>query len=101
MKLRAVIFDIYKTVLEVGPPPADREGQWQQLACDRFGIAPPLSFAEFTATCDKVIAREHALARTAGIMHPEIYWPDVVTEVLPSLKLLPPVERDDFLFQQQ
>ena len=101
MKFRAVIFDIYKTVLEVGPPPVDREGKWQQLAHDRLGIAPPLSFAQFTADCEGVIAREHALARKAGILHPEIFWPDVVTEIMPGLKRLPAVERDDFLFQQQ
>src|SRR5688572_25390437 len=100
MKLRAVIFDIYKTVLDVGPPSADREGKWQQLTRDRLGVALPLSFAEFTAACEEVIVREHALALRAGILHPEIYWPDVVTEVMPGLKWLPAVERDDFLLQQ-
>lgn len=101
MSVRAVIFDVYKTILEVGPPPPDREEKWRMLARDWLGATPRLEFAAFTAACDQVIAREHALARAAGISHPEIYWPDIVTEVLPELGSLSAATRGDFLFEQQ
>jgi FMN phosphatase YigB (HAD superfamily) len=101
MKLRAVIFDIYQTVLGVGPPPADREYRWQQLVRERFGSASAMSFAGFAAACDRVIAREHERARAAGILCPEIFWPHVVAEVLPQLQPLAALERDDFLLALQ
>ena len=101
MKIRAVIFDVYKTMLEVQPPSNDPEARWQVLARSRFGAAAGLRFAEFSARCDHIIAREHARARSVGILHPEVFWPDVVGEALPELATLPPEDRDEFLFQQQ
>ena len=101
MSVRAVIFDVYKTILEVGPPPSDREEKWRALARDWLGAMPRLELAAFAAACEQVIAREHALARAAGISHPEIYWPDVATEVLPELGSFSAETRADFLFQQQ
>jgi FMN phosphatase YigB (HAD superfamily) len=101
MKLRTVIFDIYKTVLDVGPAPANQEGKWQTLVRDRFGAAPRLTLAEFATACDAIIAREHAVARAAGVPHPEIFWPDIVAEVLPELSSLPDSDQSEFLFQQQ
>ena len=101
MKLRAVIFDVYQTVLEVGPPPVDREDRWHAMVGRTLGILPRLRMSEFNAACEQVIGREHARARAAGVPHPEIFWPDVVTKVLPELAKLPVPERDDFLFQQQ
>jgi FMN phosphatase YigB (HAD superfamily) len=31
LKIRAVIFDIYGTLLQVGAPPADADVRWQKL----------------------------------------------------------------------
>ena len=31
MSIRAVIFDIYDTLLEVGPPPPDAARRWENL----------------------------------------------------------------------
>jgi FMN phosphatase YigB (HAD superfamily) len=101
MKLRAVIFDLYQTVLEVGPPPVDRDARWTALACEALGAAPRLSIARFMADCDRVIAREHSVARAAGIPFPEIFWPDITLEVWPELALLPAPARDEFLLRQQ
>src|SRR5512145_2857530 len=101
MKIRAVIVDVYKTLLEVRPAGGDPEVRWQALARARFGPAVGLRFAEFTACCDRIIEREHARARAAGIPHPEIFWPDVVGEALPELASLSPADREEFLFQQQ
>jgi putative hydrolase of the HAD superfamily len=101
MSVRAIIFDIYKTVLDVAPPPGDREEGWQELARKWFGVPSRLRLAEFSAACDAVIAREHARAHAAGIARPEIYWPAVVVEVLPEVASLPATQQDEFLLQQQ
>jgi FMN phosphatase YigB (HAD superfamily) len=101
MKLRAIIFDIYKTVLNVAPPPADREEQWQQLARRWFNAAPRLKLKEFVAATETAIAREHAAARSAGVNWPEIFWPEIASEVLPEVAVLAVASRDDFLLEQQ
>lgn len=94
MKVRAIIFDIYGTLLEVGPPPPDAEKMWRELGRETFGIEPRLRLSQFKTACDKVIAREHAAARAAGVAFPEVYWPDVVGEVLPEfLRLQAEVRR--------
>jgi FMN phosphatase YigB (HAD superfamily) len=99
MKLRAVIFDIYGTLLEVGPPPRDGSGRWESLWKDMLdGPARPTLF-EFEAACEKIIAREHATARAAGVLYPEIFWPAVAKEALPELARLSEPECDEFLFQ--
>jgi FMN phosphatase YigB (HAD superfamily) len=100
MSVRAVIFDIYGTLLEVGPPPADAPGSWERLWRDSFNTAPPLTLADFSATCDEIIARDHDAARARGIAHPEVFWADIACEALPVLRGLAPDARNDFLFQQ-
>lgn len=97
MSIRAVIFDIYKTLLDVQPPPEDADARWSVLCHETFGGVPRLDLAGFTAACQTVIVREHATARAAGIAYPEVYWPDVVGEVLPETALLPAGHRDAFL----
>jgi FMN phosphatase YigB (HAD superfamily) len=100
MNLRAAIFDIYKTILEVGAPPADAEGRWIALCHELLEGAPRLGLAGFGADCERIVAREHAAARRLGIAWPEIYWPDVVLEVLPELAPLTPARRAEFMFRQ-
>lgn len=101
MTIRAVIFDVYKTLLAVEPPPADREARWQRLAREVLGAPPRLGLGEFVAAVERVIAREHAAARATGIPFPEVYWPAVAGEVLPELGALGEAARADFLFRQQ
>lgn len=101
MKVRAVIFDVYKTLLEVAPAPADAEARWADLARSTFGAPPRRGLAEFLAATEAVIAREHAAARGAGIAFPEVYWPEVVREVLPELAALPGAAQDAFLLRQK
>jgi FMN phosphatase YigB (HAD superfamily) len=84
MKIRAVLFDIYKTLLEVRPAPADAAERWGLLWQKWLKIVPRLDLAEFGAACDAVVAREHKLARAVGVDFPEVYWPDIVREVLPE-----------------
>lgn len=101
MNVRAIIVDIYQTVLEVGPPPADAEARWQALGQEGLNAAPRLRLGQLKAACEGVIDREHRAARAAGISWPEIFWPAVMGEVLPELAALPTTERDEFLVRQQ
>jgi putative hydrolase of the HAD superfamily len=88
MKVRAVIFDIYNTLLEVGPAPEDAEKQWPGLWREYFGNEPRLRLSQFKSACDRVIAREHEAARAAGVSYPEVFWPGVLGEVLPEFTRL-------------
>jgi FMN phosphatase YigB (HAD superfamily) len=100
MKIRAAIFDIYGTLLEVSPPPADAEARWQALWNRQFRGQPRLGLAEFGDQCDQIVRREHAAARARGIPFPEIFWSAVISEVLPELDHLTDLEREDFLYDQ-
>ncbi len=99
MNLRAILFDLYGTLLEISPPPADAPDQWQQLWRATFGPLPRLTLQEFTTQCDQAIAREHAAGHVAGVRHPEVLWPDIAGKVLPELMTLAPDVQSEFLFQ--
>ncbi|MEW6304107.1 MAG: HAD family hydrolase [Verrucomicrobiota bacterium] len=98
MSIKAVVFDIYKTVLTVGAPPPDAAPRWAQL-CSRLPGGAPLSLVEFGAACHEHVAREHATAHAAGIAFPEVFWPDITKAVLPALATLTPKALDEFLLQ--
>ena len=100
VSIQAIIFDIYGTLLEVGPPPSDGEARWQRLCRDMLHVEPRLSRLDFSIASSKAIARRHEVARARGIAWPEIFWPSVVAEVLPELARLPRQDRDEFLFRQ-
>jgi FMN phosphatase YigB (HAD superfamily) len=99
MKPRALISDIYNTLLEIGPPPADAAERWEFLWEDMLADPARLTLEEFAAACEKTIAREHDSAFRVGVQNPEIYWPAVAKEALPELARLAERERDEFLYQ--
>ncbi len=99
MKIRAVIFDIYNTLLEVAPPPANAAERWEFLWQDMLADPARLNLEEFAAGCEKIVAREHAAALRIGVQYPEIYWPAVAQEALPELAHLAEAARDEFLYQ--
>jgi FMN phosphatase YigB (HAD superfamily) len=84
MKPRALIFDIYKTLLAVDPPPADVETRWQHLCQEQLGTTPPMDWAAFLAATRDLVGREHDAARAVGIQNPEVIWPDIVRAALPA-----------------
>lgn len=100
MNARAIIFDVYGTLLEVGPPPPDGEEQWERLWAELGRAGPRLSRLEFSVACHQVIGRRHAAARARGIAWPEVHWPSVVMEVLPEVARLSPADQDEFVFRQ-
>jgi FMN phosphatase YigB (HAD superfamily) len=99
MTIRAVIFDIYGTLLEVGPPPPDADARWQRLCRDLLHTEPRLGRLDFSLATSRVIARLHQAARDRGIPWPEVHWPSVVAEVLPELAQLPRPNQEEFLFR--
>src|SRR3989442_732733 len=99
MKPRALITDIYNTLLEIGPPPADAAERWEFLWEDMLADPARLTLEEFAAACEKIIAREHDFAFRVGVQNPEIYWPAVAKEALPELARLAEGERDEWLYQ--
>lgn len=98
--VRAVIFDIYGTVLHVGPPPPDAQARWETLFRETLGAPPPLSREAFVARANETIARQHAAARARGIPWPEVLWPQIVLEVVPALARLTPEALEDLLYRQ-
>ncbi|HKS35808.1 MAG TPA: HAD family hydrolase [Verrucomicrobiae bacterium] len=99
MKFRAVIFDVYNTILEVGAPPAGSAERWKFLWEAKLADPPRLTLEEFAARCQTIVTREHAAARAVGVPHPEVFWPAVAREALPELGRLNESELDDFLYQ--
>jgi FMN phosphatase YigB (HAD superfamily) len=97
MSIRAVIFDIYRTLLEVLPPPAGAERQWGELWGDFLGGYPTMALHEFGSACGEFMARESAVARAAGIAHPEVLWTDAAAAVLPDFTRLSAEMRDEFI----
>jgi FMN phosphatase YigB (HAD superfamily) len=100
MNIRAVIFDIYGTLLDIGPPPPDADVRWQRLFREMLHIEPSRTRLEFAVASSKVIARHHEAARARDISWPEVDWPSVVTEVVPELAQLPRHGQEEFLFRQ-
>lgn len=98
MKIRAAIFDIYGTLLQVTSPPPDAQARWELIWEDRLKTRPRLNLEQFSAECERAIASEHAEARKRGILHPEVYWPAIVSMVLPEFADLSEIQRSDFRF---
>ncbi len=96
MRLRAVIFDVYRTILRVVPAPGDAASRWPRIWEAHLGGQPRIDHARFTASCEAVIAREHAAARGRGVPYPEVYWPDVVAEVVPEIRWVAGATRRSF-----
>ncbi len=99
VSIRAVICDVYHTLLEVGPPPTDAGERWDALCREVFGSPRRLSLDEFAAKTSTLTAHEHAAAKALGVIHPEIVWPSVAGEALPDLANLSEERREEFLYR--
>ena len=100
MKSRAIIFDIYGTLLDIEPPPPSAAADWQRLYFETFRQNAPFDLPTFANLCAEHIDREHQLARARGILHPEIVWPCIVGDVLPGFASLEPAAQDEFVLRQ-
>jgi FMN phosphatase YigB (HAD superfamily) len=99
MSIRAVICDVYNTLLEVGPPPADAAARWEKLWRTTFKSPLPLSLEQFAGKNAAIIERNHVAAKATGVAWPEVFWPAVAIEAIPDLEPLSDAQRDEFLYQ--
>lgn len=99
--IRAVVFDVYGTLLEVGPPPQDADARWETLFRETLRVEPPVRRTEFVAVCTKIISEMHQTARECGIMYPEVNWPAVVTKAIPDLTRLQSNVLERFVVEQR
>ncbi len=96
--LRAFIFDIYNTLLELRPPQANPELRWPELWRSLPAGLPPLSLRDFNSRCQQIVAQEHARARARRVDFPEVSWPDVARAAVPELAQLSEKQVNDFLY---
>ena len=101
MKPRAIICDVYRTILEVGPPPPAVEQGWMELFQTTFGTSPATRFEDFQQSCHEAVRASHAMAKARGIVCPEVQWPGILRSVLPGFEHLPPDRRMAFQVSQQ
>ncbi|MGC3989553.1 MAG: HAD family hydrolase [Chthoniobacteraceae bacterium] len=99
MKVRAVIFDVYHTLMHVGPPPSDAPERWQALCRKFFGRSFRLSLEEFSDLVRRIVLREHRVAHEEGVAFPEICWPQVVAEALKEVRRLEEPQREEFFLE--
>jgi FMN phosphatase YigB (HAD superfamily) len=96
--VRAIIFDVYKTILDVGEAPLDAERRWYNLLVQTFGSTLDVSLEELTIRCAGIAGEDHSEARGRGIDHPEVNWPTVMKRALPILNSLSEAKLANFIF---
>jgi FMN phosphatase YigB (HAD superfamily) len=96
--VRAIIFDVYKTILDVDEAPLDAEKRWQNLLVQTFGNTPGPNLEEVADRCTSIIREDHSEARGRGIDHPEVNWPTVMKRALPALDSLSAAKLANFIF---
>ena len=96
--VRAIIFDVYKTILEVREAPVDAEKRWRNLLVQTFGSTRDVSLEELAHRCAAIVRDDHSEARGRGIDHPEVNWPTVMKRALPILDSLSEAKLANFIF---
>ncbi len=99
MKIRAAIFDIYNTLLGVGPGPGDAEARWYRFWQKHGQEKPPITLRYFGARAQELILAENEMARGRGVDSPEVYWPEIAARVIAELAALNSTDLDNFLYQ--
>jgi phosphoglycolate phosphatase-like HAD superfamily hydrolase len=79
--IRAVICDVYGTLLQVGPPSKIAAHVWQTLL-PSFGGGGDLSLEEFNACCEALVASENEGRRRCGEPFPDVDWLNIVSAVI-------------------
>jgi FMN phosphatase YigB (HAD superfamily) len=97
-RVRAIICDVYKTILDVREAPSDAEDRWRTLFEEALGSPPALTLEELAIRCRGIVLEDHREARGRGISYPEVNWPSVMKRALPMLDALPHDELDALIF---
>lgn len=100
MKPRVVICDVYHTILAVHAPPPAAESRWLAFWESIPGMKRRMDMDEFSAAVRGIIDAEHATAKAAGVSHPEVFWPTVLSKAVPELAAVPEELRNQLLWQQ-
>ncbi len=95
--MRAVICDVYHTLLRVGAGPEDAEARWVEL-WRRYGMEAVGTLAWFDGACVRETEARNEARRAGGERWPEVEWESVVVAVAPRLGELTAGELDEFLF---
>lgn len=96
-KIRAVICDVYRTILEVLPAPADAAERWDRLCGETLGETP-FSLGALSERCRTIVGTDHDSAKALGVLFPEVVWPEVMRRALPGAGALDAAVLDVFLF---
>ncbi|HEY6675490.1 MAG TPA: HAD family hydrolase [Terrimicrobium sp.] len=96
--VRAIIFDVYKTILDVGEAPLDAEKRWRNLLVQTLGSTLDVGLDELANRCAGIVREDHSEARGRGIDHPEVNWPTVMKRALPILNSLSEAKLANFIF---
>lgn len=86
--VRAVIFDVYHTLLAVRDGPAERVLDWEGMWPLMTGVQPVIPLRDFDAACREVVAKDHAALWEQGVKWPEVDWKSVVRRAVPGLREL-------------
>jgi len=78
--IRALICDIYGTLLRVAPP--ENPPSWEMAWAASFGTSPTLTEAEFSARCLSEVAAVHSASLKAGVDFPEVDWLEILQSVI-------------------
>jgi len=98
---KAVIFDVYHTLIRVGPAPFDASERWQRLWVASGARDPCPTLEQFSARCRGFVDEEHLRARSLGVPYPEVVWPEIIGRALPSLARLDCSSRDEWIGAHQ
>jgi putative hydrolase of the HAD superfamily len=77
--VRAVICDVYGTLLQVGPPPESAAELWRHVYIGIYGGG--LSLEEFNNRWLDMVSAENSARRNAGEPFPEVDWLKIVSTV--------------------
>lgn len=96
--IRAVICDIYGTLLDVGPPPPDAEPRWHQLWHASITHHPAPTLTELDTAVRARVPASHAAGHATGLLQPEIDWLHLAEEAFPALRQIPAEQRPEFYY---
>lgn len=97
--IKAIICDVYRTILDVGEAPADAEERWRIMLEETLGSDRPVSLEQLETRCRDIISQDHNEARGRGILYPEVSWSSVMKRAVPALGTLSHADLDSFVFR--
>ena len=97
MKPRAILFDVYGTLLELlqAPTAIETESEWHRWHAKWLGTRPSRIWEEHVGAVREEVNRCRTALQKRGIPHPEVIWNEILDKVLPEWHRIPPSEREE------